>query len=514
MSDPSERRQFLTRTALVGSVAALGVASQTGSASAAPGASAGRSFDTLAELKTTAGTANGEVAYLLGVKSGSPGKGAGPFRWSSTSTASANDVTVVAVTGTSTGRWLRIYDSLNVQMFGAVGDGVADDTSALQAARDYLNSITGSLPAIDFPAGDYKLTASPNWGIRGLVARFLGEVYFTNVGTGPCVIIDGGATSPSKVSNVTWGQVGQCILRGGASTGGGFYVRAVLRSKIRGRVYGCGTTQAALRVEAGVLNEFDVNVTPDETGSWYDGGKPMAGYTLTQRAAGEQTAYCTFVTPSVQATRYGLYADHTLGNVFIGGDFEYCTESGAIFTPNAFSNKFFGTDFEVNTVSDIDCAGRYNEFHGCDSNTIINITGGDSNQIIGGNIQSLNITSGTRDTLISNVKYRRGLSGGVLTDNGVRTRLRDNLDLVQQRYSNAALAATAVTVSASPFTVTNSTANEQTVSVSGGTVSQIQRKRGAATFATGATGGEFLLSPDDSIVITYSAAPAVVRYTR
>ncbi|MCR1781875.1 hypothetical protein KVF89_04950 [Nocardioides carbamazepini] len=512
MSHHLERRRLLAGTALAGGAAALGVVAQAGSASAVVSA-ADRSFSDLAEMKTRAGAGDGEIGYLLGVKAGHPGKGGGPFRWSAASTATANDATVVAVAGTATGRWLRIYDALDVQMFGAVGDGVADDTAALQAARDHLNALTGPLPALDFPAGDYKLTTSPNWAVQGIVVRFLGQVFLTNVGTGACVVMDGGASS-GKVSNVTWGQVGQCIVRGGSSTGGGFFVRAVLRSKIKGRVYGCGTAAAALRVEFGILNEFDINVTPDETGSWYLGGKPVSGYTLTQRGAGEQTSYCTFVTPSVQATHYGLYADHTLGNVFLGGDFEYCTANGAVFTPNAFGNKFFGTDFEVNTVSDIDCAGRYNEFHGCDSNTIINITGGDSNQLVGGNVQSLNITSGTRDTLVSSVKYRRGLSGGALTDNGVRTRLRDNLDLVTQRYANAALTAVAATVTASPFTVTNATANEQTVAVSGGTVSQIQRQRGGSTYPTGATSGEFLLSPDDALVITYSAAPTVRRYAR
>lgn len=55
----------------------------------------------------------------------------------------------------------KMRDTVSVKDFDAVGDGVADDTSAIQAAIDYANG-----KAVFFPAGTYKITtaiqAAPN----------------------------------------------------------------------------------------------------------------------------------------------------------------------------------------------------------------------------------------------------------------------------------------------------------------------------------------------------------------
>lgn len=51
----------------------------------------------------------------------------------------------------------KIYANCYVTAFGAVGDGVADDTAAIQAALDSVKTTGGT---IIFPPGVYKLTAS------------------------------------------------------------------------------------------------------------------------------------------------------------------------------------------------------------------------------------------------------------------------------------------------------------------------------------------------------------------
>jgi hypothetical protein len=63
--------------------------------------------------------------------------GGGEFYWDVASTATANGGTIFASDAGGTGRFLSFDSgSVNVLRFGAVGDGVADDTAEIQAALD------------------------------------------------------------------------------------------------------------------------------------------------------------------------------------------------------------------------------------------------------------------------------------------------------------------------------------------------------------------------------------------
>jgi len=66
-------------------------------------------------------------------------------------------------------------------------------------------------------------------------------------------------------------------------------------------------------------------------------------------------------------------------------------------------------------------------------------------------------------------------------------------------------AMTAPTVGASPWTYTNSTGIDQTINVSGGTVTIIS----ANGVVTGLTSGSFSVPAGKTLVVTYSAAPTV-----
>ncbi|MCW5983518.1 MAG: hypothetical protein KIT09_35835 [Bryobacteraceae bacterium] len=66
---------------------------------------------------------------------------------------------------------VRLRDFVSVKDFGAKGDGTTDDTAAIKAARDYVesralqipipNTGKASLPTLYFPAGQYRIT-EPN----------------------------------------------------------------------------------------------------------------------------------------------------------------------------------------------------------------------------------------------------------------------------------------------------------------------------------------------------------------
>lgn len=124
----------------------------------------------ISALRSMTGPYNGNIVSLQGYSSIADG-GGGLFVWNSTSTVADNGGTIIAPTGVSTGRWYRIFSgAINVRWFGAVGDGVTDDTAAVQAAFTYCNAITLA-PCVYVPAGNYlcsaNITCSPQVGIFG-----------------------------------------------------------------------------------------------------------------------------------------------------------------------------------------------------------------------------------------------------------------------------------------------------------------------------------------------------------
>ena len=76
-----------------------------------------------------------------------------------TKQATVTDVTTVIATGSTTARSLanRAADVVNVKDFGAVGDGVTDDTAAITAANTAASAVGATL---EFPAGKYLFTGS------------------------------------------------------------------------------------------------------------------------------------------------------------------------------------------------------------------------------------------------------------------------------------------------------------------------------------------------------------------
>lgn len=461
---------------------------------------------TIAALKALTGGAYPTV-QVMGYFSSGDG-GGGLFRWNSADSTSDNGGTVIAPNSGS-GRWNRVWDgSINVKWFGCKGDGVQDDTTYLQAVRDYVNGQTYP-PRVVFPSGIYKYSTSPNWAIQDAEFVALGEVRLRYTGTANAVTLDGGAAG-TGVYNV---RMKKFIVEAPNTAQNAVYCRAFHHGDVAFKVLGAGTAYSGLRTEWCVCSQFDITVSVNEEG-WYSSAKPQEGLYLSRRGAGENTAFCNFVNPIAEGTTTGCVCDYTTGNSFFGGTFEACTSQGLNCTSNSTDNKFYDVDFEANTVRDIYDQGTSNHFIGCETTKLITVeaTARDS-VIFGGRHAQITVIALAEATTISTLRLNRNNDGSTVTDGGTRTRMRDIVNLNGNVQQNTILARTALTVGASPYTYQNLSGAEECVYVVGGTLTSIGFARLGVT-DTGFTAGMFTLSPNDSLVVTYTVVPTMIKLTR
>jgi|ERR1700744_209732 len=114
-------------------------------------------FGTVADLRLQAGTANTQV-LLNGLTSINDGNG-GTYMWNATSTATDDGFITVAVTGVSTGRWIRIGNGNTIK--GSI------TTSGISLTTAYaLNYPGGTLPFVPITVVVIPRTvaaAGPSW---------------------------------------------------------------------------------------------------------------------------------------------------------------------------------------------------------------------------------------------------------------------------------------------------------------------------------------------------------------
>lgn len=114
-------------------------------------------FDNIAQLKLSSNMGRVDV---LGYYTKGDG-GGGTFYWDSTSTKADNGGTIIQSTGITAGRWKRIFvGNINVKWFGAKGDGITNDTLAIQKA-DALGAV------LQLDNGTYLSTYKPKNKIIG-----------------------------------------------------------------------------------------------------------------------------------------------------------------------------------------------------------------------------------------------------------------------------------------------------------------------------------------------------------
>ena len=150
----------------------------------------------IASAKALTTLTDGQSIYIRGYTTAGDG-GGGMYVYDAASTATANGGTVLAL-DTLAGRLVHAeITPVTVKTFGAVGDGVTDDTAAIQAAIDSLPQPSGQL--------DYAIS-KPDLG-GGLIGVPRGKYIVTDLGLYEYISLTGdgsGATVIVVSGSVTW----------------------------------------------------------------------------------------------------------------------------------------------------------------------------------------------------------------------------------------------------------------------------------------------------------------------
>ena len=117
-------------------------------------------YDSVADLKAAENLVNGSLVKTYGYYDYNDNGGAFYKVRNIINTDTPDDVTIIALHDVSLVAEL-IFDKVNVKQFGAKGDGVTDDTQAIQKALDYLRvypRASKDCSELYFPNGTYLVT--------------------------------------------------------------------------------------------------------------------------------------------------------------------------------------------------------------------------------------------------------------------------------------------------------------------------------------------------------------------
>jgi hypothetical protein len=451
--------------------------------------------------------------------------GGGVFRYSASSSQTVDGGTIFAPNA-GTGRLFRdgwtvfgYNGPSNAAWFGVKMDNSTDNTAAMALCATYLSEFA-QVQELHFNPGINRYATSPNFGIQNAVIIGHGECHFQYTGTGYGLILDGSALPNLGAYNVTMRGI---TVDSNASAFDGVFINYCHHSTFdRVKCRGAGPTYAGIKTGFCVASRFEnCEVSPNADGGWFGGAMPMYGIHVTGPSAVLQTSYCTFINTVCeglnQTNGAGIFIECSLGNQFYGGTSE--GSKTGILTANAaagcVSNKFFGMDMEANSVQDIYEQGFENEYWSCDTNLLINVIGNSLRpQFYGGQHQSISIASGSSYPSFTRLVWNRNGSGTFVDGSGTARGLGTCFDHINNKPGP--FSQTVLSPGTSPYIYTNTKGSDTliSVSVSGGTVSQVEIFRNAVGTLTPQVTGLFSASPNDQYEFTFTGTLAVTEFTK
>lgn len=236
----------------------------------------------------------------------------------------------------------RLRQTVSVKDFGAVGDGVTDDTAALQAAANYAATLTAPILVVD--AGDYYISGAvyfqlPNYSTINFIGRILANV------TNDSAVVIGSIDSTSA---------------------GNRFGYTVTGLKVRRTTVDSTGSSIGIRLQSLVASYIDVRECQNfRDGVFCYGVSPNGGFSYNELHLG--LIHDNRTNLRLTATGSGYCNE----NNFFGGSYNHSSGYPAVTTANLVidhfaaselnSNRFFGPSFEDNSTLAV--AARINGFN-------------------------------------------------------------------------------------------------------------------------------------------------------
>ena len=312
----------------------------------------------------------------------------------------------------------KLQEFVSVKDFGAVGDGVADDTAAIQAAIDYAETNNGK---VIFPQANYKITSAITVTAPISIDGSMANIYQASANTN-VFLFDEGTAGAGNYQNGF--DVRNLLVRTAAGTGHAFVFRNINESTFENLlVAGCGDT--AFYIQGCLLSKWThcyvgdgLTASPGFFTSGASGnsyGFRVEGY----NGLGANTNVFDRCS-STNSTTYAFYIAGT-GNTLINCDAEGISSPAVAMYIDGLSTNIIGGNLEGTggsiSVQETNCTIK-------GANVLGGITvpsGVYGTNIIGGNVKQLILSAGSFNNTVIGTRIS---TGGFFNDLGT-----DNLSL-------------------------------------------------------------------------------------
>jgi hypothetical protein len=425
-------------------------------------------------------------------------------------------------------RRMSPFDFMTATQIANAKARTAQDLSSVLATMVSVANVisaAGGSPCFEWPDAQFSYATSPNWGIKRLSMIGIGMAEFKHTGAGVAFVCD-----TSAVGGPFGGQsikLDNLLITGNASTTYGVsLVRLAACSFSNLRVRGAVTR--GFNIQLAVYCKFDtcmVSINADPTFTAASRGFYVGS------SGGLATTDCTFVNCIAEGNLIGWDLAECDFNVWIGGTGEACTAYGVAVNPLSKGNQLIGMTGEANTTADIIDQGRGTGGQGGYFTNLLSFAGAVRPIFRDAQCQSVLIDVTTSGGSFRDIRFSSFGVGGTFVNNSTDTFPKNifngNTSVLAFGDAigrNPVRSLAAITVAASPFTYTNSTAFVEQIIVRNavGTVTQVDLRiagfLGSPTTVGGAAGlaapGIHMLHPGDQLTVSYSGAVASIDMVR